>query len=201
MCLREGSSVWAGGSSSVLLFPLSPSYLTKLFSSCILLQVLHFSSFSLMCFKSSSYKCFSQKVLSTYLYKAIGLWQYRAGGRSQWSQECPRGTSHLPCRVWLGLTQTPRKQTPIKLADCVKIAILLKTDVFGAGIGAGITLCSLPALCKHPQFLAQLCFLPSWQKPWLWSMGIKLRICCSQVLFCRWDSHLREIIPEKCFYL
>lgn len=32
-------------------------------------------------------------------------------------------------------------------------------------------------------------------------MGIKLGICCSQVLFCCWNSHLCEITTEKCFYL
>lgn len=59
----------------------------------------------------------------------------------------------------------------------------------------------LPFFHKHSWFLAQLCFPPSWQKPWLWSVGIKLGICCSQFLFCCWNSHLCEITAEKCFYL
>lgn len=71
-------------------------------------------------------------------------------------------------------------------------------------MGAALTPRSLPAVHKHPGFLAQLCFLPSWQKPWLWSVGIKLGICCSQVLVCCWNFHLCKITPEKkkkSFYL
>lgn len=108
-------------------------------------------------------------------------------------------TTALPCVPWL--EQPYKNQNPTAWADPVKITCLLKTDVFGAGISAAITLCSLPAIHKHPWFLAQLCFPPSWQKPWLWSVGIKLGICCSQFLFCCWNSHLCEITTEKCFYL
>lgn len=137
----------------------SPTFspVPQLFSYLVVVQCLHTSSSLILFFLQSD--VFRIKPIHIFQSKgsqslfAPGVFVSDSAGLEEgadapgrMSQECPWG---------IDLQQTYRNQAPTKLTDCVKTAVLLKTDVFSAGMGAAIAL-QISTACSSAAFSSPL---------------------------------------------